>query len=83
MPLTPDRHPGPLQDEEIQLDDRAADGNPTVLGAIRRIGDTLMFKRTSDVIDLTSCACAKNVYDVAGTIVYVVDGGDMSIVTKA
>ena len=49
MPRTPDRFPGPLEEEEIQLDDRTADGDPTVTGALRRIGDTLRFKAVAEI----------------------------------
>lgn len=37
MARTPDRRPGPLLEEEIILDDRSADGDPTDEGAIRYV----------------------------------------------
>ena len=35
MGITPDRTPGPSLEEELQLEDRTSDGDPTVEGAIR------------------------------------------------
>lgn len=35
MPRTPDRVPGPSVEEEVQFEDRTADGNPTETGAVR------------------------------------------------
>ena len=49
MPKTPDRFPGPLEEEEIRLDDRTSDGDPSDTGAIRRLGDVLKFKAASAV----------------------------------
>ena len=37
MGRTPDRFPGPLMDEELQLDTEMHSGDPTVLGAIRYV----------------------------------------------
>lgn len=46
-PRTPDRTPGPTEEEELQLDDRGpggdSSGDPTVEGALRRITNTLRF----------------------------------------
>ncbi len=49
MPRTPDRFPGPLEEEEIRLDDRTADGDPDYTGAFRRLGDSIRFKAAGAV----------------------------------
>lgn len=49
MPRTPDRTPGPMDEEEIRFEDRTSDGDPTVEGALRRVGDYLRFKPSSAV----------------------------------
>lgn len=54
MTRTPDRQVGPSLEEEIQFDDRTADGDPTVTGALRRVGDQLMFKKSTGAVDITS-----------------------------
>jgi len=40
---TPDRSPGPADEEELALEDRTADGDPTSEGAIRRLGSVLRY----------------------------------------
>lgn len=54
MGVTPDRAPGPSLEEELQLEDRTADGNPTVDGAIRFVGDDFVGKTSSGVKSLTA-----------------------------
>jgi len=49
---TPDRAPGPSQEEELQLEDRTADGDPTIEGAIRRVGDDLRLRQSTGVISI-------------------------------
>lgn len=49
MPRTPDRFPGPRQEEEIQFDDRTSEGDPSITGALRRIGNYLRYKAASYV----------------------------------
>jgi hypothetical protein len=54
--ITPDDTPGPSVEEETQYDDRGPggdnDGNPTVTGAVRRVGDDLLFKTSGGVVSL-------------------------------
>lgn len=52
MATTPDRAPGPSQEEELQLEDRTADGDPTIEGAIRRVGDDLRLRQSTGVISI-------------------------------
>lgn len=52
MGQTPDRRPGPLQEEEVQFDDRTADGDPTTEGAIRYAGGSFRAKDSAGVFDL-------------------------------
>lgn len=54
MGITPDRTPGPSLEEEIQLEDRTSDGNPTVNGAIRFVSDDLVVKTAAGVKSLTT-----------------------------
>jgi len=54
MGRTKDSAPGPSHEEETLYDDRTADGDPTVDGAVRRLGDTLLFKTSTVVVDLTA-----------------------------
>lgn len=51
MTLTPDRHPGALLEEEIQLEDRTTDGDPTLSGAIRYVNGSYKFKDGIGVYD--------------------------------
>lgn len=47
MGITPDRQPGPREEEELQFDDRGPggdnDGDPTVEGALRRVTNVLRY----------------------------------------
>lgn len=54
MPRTPDRKPGPALEEELQLEDRTADGNPTVDGAVRFVSGDIVAKLPSGVTSLTT-----------------------------
>ena len=54
MPRTPDRTPGPAQEEELQLEDRTPDGDPTVNGAIRYVSNDIVAKLPSGVVSLTA-----------------------------
>jgi len=51
---TPDRAPGPSDEEELILEDRTADGNPTVNGAIRFVGDDFVGKTSTGTKSLTT-----------------------------
>ena len=51
MPRTPDRRAGPLEEEEIRLEDRTADGDPVVEGAIRRVGGCVRILDSTGVYD--------------------------------
>lgn len=51
MPVTPDRHPGPLQEEELQLEPRT-DGDPDVLGALRYVNGEFKGKDAAGVFSL-------------------------------
>lgn len=48
---TPDRRPGPLVEEEVQLEDRTADGDPTIEGAFRYASGAFKFKDSTGVFD--------------------------------
>lgn len=54
MPLTPDRRPGPSDEEAVVFEDTAAD--PTLVGEIRRNGNDLKAKDGSGVFNLRSGA---------------------------
>ena len=54
MPQTPDRRPGPLIEEEVQMEDRTADGDPTFEGAIRYTGGSFKGKDSVGVFDFRS-----------------------------
>lgn len=54
MGRTPDRTPGPALEEELQLEDRTVDGNPTVNGAVRYVSGDLVVKLPSGVSSLTT-----------------------------
>lgn len=51
---TPDRFPGPLVEEEVQLEERTTD--PTIVGAIRNVSGTIKAKDSVGVFDLRSGA---------------------------
>lgn len=51
MPQTPDRHPGALDEEEIQFEDRAADGDPTVTGAMRFVSGAFRLRDSIGVFN--------------------------------
>jgi hypothetical protein len=52
--VTPDRAPGPSIEEELQLEDRTADGNPTIDGAIRLVSDDIVVKLSTGVKSMTT-----------------------------
>ena len=54
MGRTPDRAPGPSVEEETQYEDRTADGNPTVDGAVRYVSGDLVVKLPTGVVSLSS-----------------------------
>lgn len=54
MGRTPDRQPGPSIEEELQLEDRTADGDPTVEGALRYVGGSFKMKDATGVFDARS-----------------------------
>jgi hypothetical protein len=53
---TRDRVPGPSLEEELQFEDRTADGNPTVDGAVRFVSDDLVVKTSTGIKSLTAGA---------------------------
>jgi hypothetical protein len=53
---TSDDFPGPNVAEEVQLEDRTGDGNPTVDGSIRFAGDDFVGKTSTGVKSLTAAA---------------------------
>jgi hypothetical protein len=54
MPITPDRTPGPADEEEIVFEDRTTDGDPTEVGALRYTGGSFKAKDSTGVFDLRS-----------------------------
>ena len=56
MSTTPDRFPGPAVEEEVQFEDRSIDGNPTVDGAVRFVGDDFVGRTSTGVKSLTAAA---------------------------
>jgi hypothetical protein len=56
MGRTRDADPGPRYEEETIYDDRTADGNPTVDGAVRFVSDDLVVKTSAGVKSLTAGA---------------------------
>ena len=54
MGITPDRQAGPREEEELQLEDRTADGPPDINGAIRYYNGDIGAKCASGVISLTA-----------------------------
>jgi len=69
MGRTPDRTPGPSVEEETQYEDRTADGDPTITGALRRIGDYLRYKATSlvqQVLQVRNYPVGFNDVDLSG-----------------
>lgn len=51
---TSDDFPGPNIAEELQLEDRTADGNPSVVGAVRLVSDDLVVRLSTGVKSLTT-----------------------------
>jgi hypothetical protein len=56
MSPTTDDFPGPNIAEELQLEDRTTDGNPTVTGAVRFVNDDVVVKLSSGVVSMTESA---------------------------
>lgn len=54
MGVTPDRTPGPSLEEELQLEDRTADGDPSVEGAIRYLNGDFRGVTSTGVKSLTT-----------------------------
>jgi len=77
MGITPDRQAGPREEEEVQFEDRTADGNPTVTGALRRLGDALLFRTSSGVVDLTAggSGISKGTHDALRSLIHFIDNG--------
>jgi hypothetical protein len=50
MGVTPDRHPGPLEEEELRLEQRT-DGDPDIVGAMRFVSGAFRFKDAVGVFD--------------------------------
>lgn len=78
MGITPDRFPGTSDEEELLLEDRTADGNPTEDGAIRYVGGDIVAKIPSGVVSLTASAgsslLGRAVFTTDGGLVYSLDG---------
>lgn len=81
MAATPDRQPGPSLEEEIQWDDRTADGDPSVTGALRRVGNEMRFKEAARVRVLWQgeATVPKTLLDNAGGFVYTGDGDPLVV----
>ena len=76
MPRTPDRTPGPAIEEELQLEDRTADGNPTENGALRYVSDDLVVKLSSGVVSLTSgTGLSKGSHDALRSLIHFINEG--------
>jgi hypothetical protein len=77
MGITPDRTPGPSLEEEIQLEDRTADGNPTVNGAIRYVSGDIVAKTPSGVVSLTAggSGLSKGTHDALRSLIHFIDNG--------
>lgn len=54
MGITPDRFPGTSDEEELLLEDRTADGDPTQEGAIRYLNGDFRAKNATGVVSLTT-----------------------------
>lgn len=76
-PRTPDRTPGPSEEEELQLEDRTADGNPTVDGAIRYVSNDIVAKIPSGVYSLTAGGSGINKaqHDILRSLIHFIDNG--------
>jgi hypothetical protein len=77
MPQTPDRTPGPSLEEELQLDDRTADGNPTVNGAVRYVSGDIVAKTPAGVVSLTAGGSGLNkaAHDILRSLIHFIDNG--------
>ena len=76
MPRTPDRTPGPAIEEELVLEDRTADGNPTDDGAIRYVSDDVVVKLSGGVVSLTSgSGLSKGTHDALRSLIHFISEG--------
>ena len=76
MPRTPDRTHGPALEEELRLDDRTADGNPTVDGAIRFVSGDIVVKLSSGVVSLTAgTGLSKGSHDALRSLIHFINEG--------
>ena len=76
MGLTPDRKDGPSLEEETQYEDRTADGDPTIDGAVRRIGDDLRMKLSTGVVSLLSgTGLSESAHRALRQLIHFIDDG--------
>jgi hypothetical protein len=78
--ITPDDTPGPSIEEETQYDDRGPggdnDGAPTVTGALRRLGDDLLFKTSTGTVSLLSgTGLSASAHKALRDLIHFIDGG--------
>jgi hypothetical protein len=71
MGVTPDRAPGPSQEEELQLEDQGAGASPSVVGAIIQADGALLAKDATGVFDLRSgSGLSEAAHEVLDTLVH-------------
>jgi hypothetical protein len=77
MGITPDRHPGPLDEEEIQLEDRTPDGPPSINGAIRYYNGDIVAKIPTGVKSLTAggSGISEATHRVLRQLIHFIDDG--------
>lgn len=80
MGVTTDDQPGPRVEEEVQFEDRTSDGDPTVNGAVRLIGNDLRVKTAAGVKSLTASASgALPPATDPGQVLVSIDGATFSV----
>jgi hypothetical protein len=76
MPRTPDRRPGAVDEEEILLEDRTADGPPTAVGAIRRNGGDILAFDGVGLFNLRSgTGLTKPQHDALRSLIHFINDG--------
>lgn len=75
MPLTPDRSPGPLIEEEVRLEDNGAD--PSVVGALTNNGGELKGRDATGVFNLRTggTGLTEGAHKILRQLIHFIDQG--------
>jgi len=75
VPVTPDRNAGTREEEELLLDDRTADGNPTDERAVRYVAGRFVFRDTDGVYSLRADSISDGQHKALRHLVHLAEEG--------